>query len=291
MTARLALGTAQFGIPYGLAAGWTRVEEADVGQLLGTARSGGIDMLDTAAAYGEAEAVLGRCDIKPFAIVSKTRPFMTSQGLRPEDLSGGLKASLARLGLSRIRGLLFHSAEDLIQGEGAQWRDAAEALKAQGLVEQIGVSVYDRPAIEKILNIWKPDIVQLPLSWMDRRLLDDGSLDLLAAHECEIHVRSVYLQGILLTPPEQLPEFLRPLAPRLSEAGKRMAAAGCSMLAAALTFLRDQPMVSRVIVGAHSLRQLEETLAAWHQPRCMVDLADLAVSDPRLVDPRNWSQA
>lgn len=291
MTAKLALGTAQFGIPYGLAAGWARVDESEACRMLDLARTAGVDMLDTAAAYGEAEAVIGRCDASAFSVISKTRPFMTSQGLRPDDLAAGVAASLKRLGIPRLHGLLFHSAEDLVQGEGALWRDAAEALKAEGLVRHLGVSVYDRPAIEKILTIWRPDIVQLPLSWMDRRLLDDGSLELLASQGCEVHVRSVYLQGILLSSPQQLPEFLQPLAPRLIEAGQRIAAAGYSMLEAALAFLRDQPLVHRVIVGAHSLRQFEDTVAAWRKQERSIDLTDLAVNDPLLVDPRNWSQA
>lgn len=289
---RLGLGTVQFGLPYGVtnATGKVGVEEA--GKIVDFAEQSRLAAIDTAAAYGDSEAVLGQC-LPPrgdVPIVSKTLPIRKPR-IGADDLdavSRRFHASLKNLGRPCLDGLLVHHADDLLVPGG----DALHALlcewKAKGLVRRIGVSVYDRQQIDALVERFGfPDLVQLPLSVFDQRLVADGTIDLLHGAGVEIHARSVFLQGLLLVDSESLPQYFAPIRDRHAAYLGHLGAHGVSPLAAALGFLRSLPQVAVALVGVLSLAHLQECVAAY-DAACSLDLAEFAIADHRFVDPRGW---
>lgn len=68
---RLALGTVQFGMSYGISNTAGQVPQDEVAKILDYCKANGIDTLDTARGYGESEAVIGQFDLSPFKIVTK----------------------------------------------------------------------------------------------------------------------------------------------------------------------------------------------------------------------------
>lgn len=285
--AELALGTAQFGLDYGVSNPQGRVREAAVRAILETAAENRISLVDTAAAYGEAERVLGLNwpFPSPFHVVTKT--VRLSEGL--DRLEARARRSLERLGLGRGHALLVHSAEDLLGPDGAALWARLQRLKDEGLFRKIGFSAYldDEPAA--LARRYRPDVVQLPASLLDQRPLADGTLERLAEAGVEVHLRSVFLQGLLFLPREALPEAVMGAGPRLSRIRRELAEAGADPLQAALAFALSRPEASAVVVGVTSAAELRAVAAASRTPAPDLDWSRFAMTDPVALDPRLWS--
>lgn len=286
--ARLGLGTAQFGLDYGVSNPRGRVGESEVRAILDTAAAARLDLVDTAAAYGDAERVLGRSwpFPSPFQVVTKT--LRLAEGL--DRLEARARRSLERLGLARGHALLVHSAEDLLGPDGRALWARLERLKDQGLFQKIGFSAYasDEPAL--LARRFKPDLVQVPCSLLDQTLVRDGTLERLAEQGVEVHLRSVFLQGLLFLPREALPPGLAHAGPRLSRIRRMLAEAGADPLQAALAFALDRPEASAAIVGVTSAAELRAIIAAAHAPAPRLDWDQLALDDAIAVDPRRWGE-
>lgn len=289
MTAALGLGTAQFGMDYGITNTGGRTAESEVARILDRAWDAGCRLLDTAAAYGESEAVLGRLldDAHPFRIVTKT-PVGMGNGSGPK-VGQEFSEQLARLRRRGVYGLLAHRASDLLGPFGAERYRELYALKEAGRVERIGASIYDGAEIDALLERFDLDLVQVPVNVFDQRLLAGGRLSRLKERGIEVHARSAFLQGALLLKPDELPEFLRPLAGPLRNFRRAAEAQGMGPLEAALSFVKNLAAVDVVIVGVTRLAELEQIVAAFAGKQPFAG-ADFACSEPRLVNPSLWPQ-
>ena len=279
MLEKLGLGTVQFGLPYGVSntSGQVSIEEA--GAILERAAGAGIRLLDTAANYGEAEAVLAKLDTSCFRVVTKTI-----------GLKSGLEAVVARARQSaetlKADTLLVHTASDLESTEGHALWAALQDLKTDGVFRKIGISTYvaDDPAT--LAARFKPDVVQLPFSLLDQRLLTDGTLRRLNDLGVEIHARSLFLQGLLFL--ETLPPKLHHAAPHLARLRGAIKRAGATPLAAALGFVLSQKEIAFSLVGVTSLEELEEIIAAAGMPLPALDWESFAMTDEVVLTPSLW---
>ena len=287
---RLALGTAQVGLDYGIANSSGRVSDPGLRELLAVAAEAGVDLLDTAAAYGDSEARLGEAGTGAFQVVTKLPGLPEGE----RDVAGWVQArvegSLRRLGRERLYGLLLHRPGDLSMDRGEALASALAAVRSQGLAERVGVSIYDPEELPAALERLEIQLVQAPLNVVDRRLLTRGWLARLRGAGIEVHARSVFLQGLLLQAPEARPAAFARWNP-LWEAWERwLAEAGVTALQACLGFVLSQPEVRYAVVGADRAAQLWEVAAAARQPS-PVPPGSLAVEDPALVNPTRWSVA
>lgn len=294
---KLALGTVQFGMPYGVANASGQPSEAEVRAILNRAAAAGVKVLDTASLYGNSETVLGKC--LPvghgFRIITKTPKF---SGMKDASALAALNAafaeSCARLRVPGVYGLLAHDANDLLGVEGKILWQAMLALRAAGRVSRIGASVYNGAQIDALLQKYPLDLVQLPLSLLDQRLIHGGQLDALQARGVEIHARSVFLQGALLMAPDVLPPHLAGLRPQLREIATRSNRLGIRPLQAALRFVAALPQVSSVVCGVDSVVHFDELITALNPPLPVFDSADAtacASTEAKLLDPSQWSAA
>ncbi|WP_198172491.1 aldo/keto reductase [Hymenobacter ginkgonis] len=255
LTQRLALGTAQFGLAYGLNNHAGQPTPAAVAEVLAAAQAAGLTLLDTAAAYGDSETRLGELAGKnsAFDLITKVAAGP------PAQVTQHLAESLARLRRPRVYGVLFHAFGPL-QAAPAAWQ-ALQAARASGQVQRIGVSLYHPHEAEWLLaQNWDIDLVQVPYSVLDQRFA--AVLPRLAARGVEVHVRSAFLQGLLLREPATLPEFFLPLAPKLTQLRALAAAANIPLPAALLLFAAGAPGVARAVIGVDSVANLHENLAA-----------------------------
>ncbi|HET7775510.1 MAG TPA: aldo/keto reductase [Azospira sp.] len=289
MTAKLGLGTVQWGIPYGVANRSGMTSEDEVSRILAKATALGVDLLDTAAGYGRAEAVLGRHDLSPFRVVTKTPSFKSATvgSEQARAVEESLRQSLLTLRLSQVYGLLVHHADDLLVSGGDALIAILQGLKAQGLVRKIGVSIYQDEQLEEVLARFIPDIVQLPLNVLDQRLIINGRLQQLKGLGVEIHVRSVFLQGLLLMDPADVPSHFAPISPLLKIWHERVREQGMSPVQAALSFVRDLPWVDIVLTGVDSSAQFCQCAEDFVVPGSF-DASGLGCNDPAFVNPAEW---
>jgi aryl-alcohol dehydrogenase-like predicted oxidoreductase len=273
---KLGLGTVQFGQAYGVSNKRGQVSHDEAARILARAAQTGVTVLDTAANYGSAEEVLADLNTQPFRLVTKTI-----------SAKAGVAAVVARARQSAERlkadTLLVHSAADL--KDGALW-PALQALKEEGVFRKIGISVYVADAPLVVAQTFRPDVMQLPFSVLDQRLLKNGALTRLKDLGVEIHARSVFLQGLLFL--DVLPEKLRHAALELAVAKATIAASGATPLAAALGFVLSRPEIDLALVGVTTAGELEEILEASKRPLPALDWSALALNDETVLTPSLW---
>jgi len=282
---RLVLGTAQFGLAYGLNNAAGQPDLTHVTDVLEAAHQAGLTMLDTAAAYGDSELRLGQLlnGSSRFELVTKI------PAGPPEMVRQALAESLVRLKRSAVYGVLFHAFEPL-QAQPAAWA-ALQVARAAGQVRRIGVSLYHPQEAKWLLaKNWDFDLVQVPFSVFDQRFAN--VLPQLAARGVEVHGRSAFLQGLLLRDPADLPPFFEPLAPKLTRLRALCAAVNVPLSAALLLFAAGAPGLARVVIGVDSVANLRENLAAAAYARAMKTLrpALLALAEPddTFILPYAW---
>lgn len=294
MKPKLCLGTAQFGLAYGITNTNGQVSEPDVGQLLVEASKAGICWLDTAQAYGNAESVLGRqlTTKHRFHFISKLpaqhQPMFTAQDVEAWDQA--FYKTCQRLGVQSLDAFLLHAPADLSKPGGQHLEAWLLSLRQQGLVQRIGVSIYTAEDLEG-LNPELLDLVQLPLSLFDQRLLQDGTLTRLRARGAAIHARSVYLQGLLLTPAAQWPCWVSPKVRAHQQALEALAEQRrCHLIDLALGFVREQLNLEAVVLGVSSIEELAALRNAWSalSPWQVGEWRTWALKEPDILDPRSW---
>ncbi len=285
---RIALGTVQFGLSYGIANQTGQVTRSEAKAMLQLAAANGVDTLDTAIAYGESETCLGEAGALSFNVVTKLPAIPASC----HDVKGWVREqvglSLRRLGLPRVYGLLLHRSGDLLGGKGAVLWHALEELRGMGLVQKIGISVYAPSEIEAVTNLYKVDMVQAPFNIVDRRLSTSGWLDRLKSKDIEVHTRSVFLQGLLLIPRAAIP-------PKFSSWNSLWATwhdwldnADIPAAQACLGFVQGVSGIDKIVVGVDSVQQFEQIIEA---AQVTVDLIfpEISCDDERLINPSNWN--
>lgn len=286
---RLALGTVQFGLPYGIANHDGQVTYSVAKTMLQLATAKGIDTLDTAIAYGESESCLGEAGTQGFKLVTKL-PAVPDEH---SDINGWVReqamASLSRLRVHSVYGLLLHCPEQLLGADGEALFQALQDLKEAGLVQKIGVSIYAPSELDALLPRYRFDLVQAPLNLVDRRLHASGWLQRLKDDGVEIHTRSAFLQGLLLMPQDSIPDKFLPWTDLWGKWHDWLSHHAVLAVHACLAFPLSFPEIARVIVGADSVSQLEQIISVATRV-APVDLPDLRCDAENLINPARWSQ-
>lgn len=286
---KLALGTVQFGLDYGIANQSGQVSRGQASEVMALARLHGIEDLDTAIAYGDAEARLGQIGVHGFRVVTKLPTLPAGAADAGLWVKAQLAASLQRLGLGSVYGLMLHSSADLLGPQGSALIQALEDLQAEGLVQKLGISIYAPRELDAVMTLARWGLVQAPFNLVDRRLQTSGWLQRLKDLGVEVHTRSAFLQGLLLTSAEALPPKFWPWLSLWQRWQAWQRATACSELGACLAFAQSFPEVDRVVVGVDGPAHLQGILAALREP-VPPYWPDIASDDERLVNPSRWTE-
>lgn len=195
MKNKLIVGTAQFGMPYGInnSAGQPTLET--ISSVLDYAWSQGIQTLDTAEAYGNSQEMIGayhRQSPHRFQVITK---FSAARKDLPASLSDRVQNDLTILGVDQLLAYMYHSYSDfqaLHDGFAAEIR----VLKKNGRIAMLGVSVYTNEEFEGVLEYGDIDLIQLPFNALDNLSQRSKLLNRAKLRGKTVHTRSVYLQGL-----------------------------------------------------------------------------------------------
>ena len=242
--------------------------------------------LDTARAYGNAEAIIGSCleEKNDYKIISKLPAGKTC------DWEVDFQKSCELLKVNSIDSILLHSADDLRGKEGGALKKWLIKLKERGLVRRIGISIYEASDLRDIDKAIL-DLVQLPLSIYDQRLLRDGTIDELSLNGTAIHARSLYLQGLLLTPADKWPTWINPAVKNHHKCLEELAhRRKCKLIDMALGFAKEQTQLEAVILGLCSIDELDQLNKAWESksPWQEGEWSAWSITDTCILDPRLW---
>ena len=284
---RLILGTATFGSDYGVLNGTEVMNEKVCMDLLAEAGRLGISALDTAREYGSAQEIIGHFhESSPvFEVYSK---FKQINSFTPTDLENELNKSLGLLKVKKLAGLLFHNPKELFNHPLSQVKETLKYLLSTGKVNMLGASVYQESELEEISGMF-PEIrlFQVPENIMDQRLIDSKIIKKLKMEGYVFHVRSVFMQGLLLAETEQLDKVERNLQTEVVKFQSYCNQQDLSQLQACIAYLNELKWADRFIIGAVNPLQLFQIVNNLTTNRKLANLPD--PFRPAHVDPRNWS--
>ena len=291
---RLVLGTAQLGMPYGIA---NRTGQPDVEtavSIVKTAWEGGIREFDTAQAYGESEAVLGRAfaslgisnDVR---IITKIDPKLEPR--QRQTIQRAVDKSLDRLQVPCLYGIMLHR-EEWLDNLSHGLDETLRALVLDGTVQHLGVSLYNPAKALQVLQSDIFDMIQVPANILDRRFADAGVFKLADEKGKQVYIRSVFLQGLLLMKPEDLPANMAFAKPSLSIIDNLCAQYKYSRQKIALLYIKEKYLKAKIIFGAETSIQLEQNLNIWKDDFTSIleinEFDSLSVADNRIIKPNLW---
>ena len=280
---KIALGTVQWGLDYGIANKSGVPLDEELKSILDFAKQIKVNMFDTAIQYGNAEERIGKLLNKGNKIVTKIGGFTKSN-----DVNYQIMSSLKRLKKKTLYGCLFHSYNELAQNPNF-WTQLNE-IKKKGTIEKIGYSIYEPKELEHLLMMkMKPDLVQIPYNILNRKF--EPYLEKLKSLNTEIHVRSIFLQGLLFKPLFKIPLQLYSLKPALREINELCESLGLTKLELLLGFVLNNPNIDFVVVGVETKNQLEEIFKAQEGDIIKAKrnkIRAIYVKDNKLLNPNNW---
>jgi aryl-alcohol dehydrogenase-like predicted oxidoreductase len=297
---RLVVGTAQFGLPYGIANRVGQPSPQEVCDILACAVEGGATTLDTASEYGESEAVLGQAlsqidALDRVTLISKVRHVKHMEQeptlANVENwIRDSVVSSLKRLGIESLPLCMFHDAADII------YMDVLLALKEEGLVQHIGVSLFAPEQVEDAIVTPGVEAIQVASSLLDQRILRSGALDWAVEAGLAIFVRSIYLQGLLVMPLDKIMPELQAVVPVRRTLHRICDEAGMTMAELALRYGLSLAGVTGVLTGVETVEQMAANLeiaARGPLPQDMVQEINRAVPDlpDTLLNPWHWPGA
>ena len=279
------MGTAAFGQAYGISNSKTLTTSKEIHSILEYCLESGINTLDTAQSYGDSEKILGENEIEKFLVVTK---IFCERNYKKGELELKVRASLKRLRIQKCHGILIHN-EDALQGpQGGVIASELRALVELGLTEKIGFSTYDPKEADITLSKFQLDLVQIPMNLFDRRAVEGGFIEKWISNRTEVHLRSVFLQGLLV---KELATTQKKSASIPAEECAKYVnicrSTGISPLDGCLSYVFKNAPGAKVVVGPTSTQEMQE-IAEFN----LIDIpAGKELTPPwnSTFDPRNWN--
>lgn len=295
----LCLGTVQFGMDYGIK-GQKQPSVEQAVDMLDYATQNGINTIDTANAYGSAEDVVGAfLEKKTIArdklfIVSKFRPNLlddVGQDKYYEIMRNNLENTLSRLHTAYLDSYLLHSARYIFDDEII---DTLNRLKADGLAERVGVSVYEPEEAKKCIERPNVDFMQLPYSIFDQRMEKAGVFEYAKNNNIQIHSRSAFIQGLILMEEDEVPPFLAKAKPIVKKISLLCERHGLSKISLAMNYVKQQSRISHLVFGVDNLEQLKEDIEIFSEDISTDIIDDIAKEftdiEADIVMPSLWKK-
>ena len=274
----LVFGSAQLGMDYGIANSLGKPSLSQSEDMLKLAISNGVEYVDTARTYGESEHVIGQSLRRGWSdrikVITKLDPLdypnNADYAFIKSKVDISVLESTAKLGKQVVNVLMLHRASHFQAWDGIVWSRLLE-LKNKGLIEFLGVSIQTPEELKIALAIESVDYIQMPFNLLDWRWSEFQYeiSEVKKYRHLKIHIRSVFLQGLLLSEDPKLW-----LCAHVSEPDmifrwiKQMVKVmGCySPYDLCLRYARSMPWVDGLVVGMESREQLEKNIHSFTLP-------------------------
>jgi len=290
MKNKLAIGTANFGMAYGHGTKAERLSEEVGKEILAYAERLGIETLDTAISYGDCTKRLGSIGVKNWKIITKIPEIPDGITNVYEWVTDSIYKSSHEMGIPIFEGILIHNPKDIIEKHTKELLRSLLDLKTSGLTRKIGASIYERNDLENILNVFQPDIIQCPVNILDTRLLVDNYLSNLSKMGIEVHIRSIFLQGTLISSYETLPNGFEQFNDIWEDWRLWLNSNNLLPVEACIRFANSIKGVDKIIFGVNSISHLKEIFCHYNKSPIHEKPKWRSALKPGLIDPRLWKK-
>jgi len=283
---KLAIGTANFGLDYGISNSKGKIENSELLRIIRLAKESGVSYVDTAQAYGNAELRIGmelKDDISSFNIISKLEPGFN------DSIYTLVNRTLKNVGQNGIYGFIYHDFKDFLNNKDSF--NELMSIREKGIIKKIGFSLYYPWELELLFEEEIDfDIVQFPYNIFDRRF--EYLFDKLKTKSIEIHVRSVFLQGLVFLNPNNLPSSFNEISSKLNELKELSKGFNISVAALCLNYAICNSYIDQVVIGVDSSKQLEQNVNDVNNSVLdqiiMNKLNSFSIINEQIILPKNW---
>jgi len=287
LKSKISIGTASFEKGYGInnSSGFS---EKKISQLIKFIKKNKIYSIDTAISYKSVEKKLGKTNLVKFKLYTKIPKLPKRCKNLKNWLNKSINKSLIDLNIKSFEGIFIHNISDLLNHKYSnELYDYLINLKRKGIAKKIGVSIYDFSNFFRALKKFKFDIVQLPFNILDRRLLLNNNIKRIKEKKMEIHVRSVFLQGLLLQDYVNIPKYFKKQKKIFKIWEQWCLKNNLTKIQTCLNFVTSFRDIDKIIVGINSINDLEEI------SNCLVKKKirypnQIYSNSLTLIDPRKW---
>jgi aryl-alcohol dehydrogenase-like predicted oxidoreductase len=284
----LSLGTAQFGMKYGINNSIGQISFNEATKIINLCKNHGVNFIDTAMNYGVSEEILGKIGVNDFKIITKFPSIPSKLNKKQKWIEEMVFNSLKILNVEKFYALLHHNGEELIKENNHEVLQSLIKLKSQGLIKKIGVSIYNPNQIHKLYKLFPFDIVQVPFNVIDQRLKEPEIISFIKTHNIEVQTRSIFLQGILFMNKDRLLKHFKPWKDIWELWFKYIEEKKLSPLEICLFFQKQLVDINLVTVGvdnAYHFKQIIDIVKNCQE----IQLPNIKSNDLHLIDPRKWS--
>ena len=280
---RLAIGTVQFGLNYGINNQKGIVAEKELNSILSDCIKNKINLLDTAQAYGNSESRLGSANSSEFKFISKLKP-----GILVSEVNDSVQNSCQNLNVTSLEGVLFHDFKDY--DKNPELIDKLINLKRDKVIKKIGFSLYYPIELDKLFsqNI-DFDILQIPFSIYDQRF--KKYFEEIKKRNIEIHVRSVFLQGLVFMNPDKLSKHFEKYKHQFLSFQNNCLKLKQSISSVCLNYVYSHKEIDRVIIGVCSSKELMDNIVQIQNNSLnfnKLKFENFEIIDESVILPFNW---
>jgi aryl-alcohol dehydrogenase-like predicted oxidoreductase len=283
---KLVIGSAQLGMNYGLFNN-KKISLKEFKKIEDIILKSKINFIDTATSYGDSEKIIGNSKLRNLHILTKIKlPDKKNINVKIWLLKE-ISKSLSKLKIKKIYGVLIHNYKDLLGKYGKNYLLSLQELKRKKIIKKIGISVYDPLEIKKILKVWKPDLIQIPLNPLYNRILNSGLIDILKRVRVKIFARSIFLQGLLINEDSSF-AINKKYKILLNKFKNWCYKNNVSLLEGCLHFVKQFKKIDYIVVGFNNYNQLKEIIEVFKKKQIIVP-RKFSTSKINLIDPRKWN--
>lgn len=285
---KLVIGSSQLGMKYGILK--NKINHKEIKKIEKLIFNSKIGIIDTADSYGKSEFIIGQSKLRKLKIITKIKLPKNKKKI-PENLYNWLLNKFINLKKkikkNSIHAILLHNQKDLESRNGKNLLESLKKIKKKKIINNIGVSIYEPNDIYKICNMFTPDLIQIPFSIFDTRLLNGNLINFLKKNKIKIFVRSIFLQGLLLNEHKNL-KIDKKLVIKINSFKKWCKEKKISYLKACIHFIKRFKKIDYIVVGFNDADQLKEIIKTFREKNIYIPNI-FSVKNSKLIDPRNWS--
>ena len=285
MKNKISIGTAQFGMKYGVTNKNKSLTIDEISKILSYAKKNKINKIDTAYAYGNAEKKLGNFNLTNWKISTKI-PKVPSKTNINDWVEKKIKISLSRLKINKFDTVFVHDiSETNNKKKFKKIYLSILNLKEKNITKNIGCSIYKTQDLKKISK-YKFDVIQAPVNIFNNEIFEKKYIDYLKKRGTNLEIRSIFLQGLLLTPPDTLPKKFKKWKKIFLNLHNFHLKEKISKISIAFSVLEKKKYKS-VVVGVSSFNDFKEILR--NSSKKIKNLPNFNIqSKSYLTNPKMW---
>ena len=289
MNSKLILGTVQFGLDYGVNNTAGKPSKENIKSILDSAYNSGIQLLDTAEAYGDSQNKIGEYhnnSTNKFNVITKFNSNTEGFSL---NIIERVYNNLKILDVDKLYCYMFHSFDDFNK-YFEKYRKDLLILKRDGIINNIGVSLYSNDELESVLKFNEITLVQLPFNLLDNNNKRGNIIKKAKAKGIEIHTRSAFLQGLFFKNTSEFTVKIKPLGPYLNLLND-LCDEHYKMNDLALNYVCNQKNIDKVLIGVDNVQQLASNMLSEKKmitKELTNNIEVIDVKETKLLNPSNW---